>query len=36
LKSLEAGGGGGIMVLLFFLGVLLFDVGCDVHEVTVG
>ena len=35
LKSLEAGGGGdhGVGV---FLGVLLFVVGCDVHEVTVG
>jgi len=35
LKSLEAGRGGdhGVGV---FLGVLLFVVGCDVHEVTVG
>jgi hypothetical protein len=35
LKSLEAGRGGdhGVGV---FLGVLLFVVGCDVSEVTVG
>jgi hypothetical protein len=36
LKSLEAGGGG-IMVSVFFLGVLLLCVvGCDVHKVTIG